>query len=67
MTIDNNIRVQKLQYDITRVRTQISALSLNEINEHEHLTDEETLPSDQSRIIEEATFTYFPLGKAFEN
>ena len=67
MTIDNNVRVQKLQYDITRERTLISALSLNEINEHEHLTDEETLPSDQSRIIEEATFTYFPLGEAFEN
>ena len=23
-------------------------------------------PSDQSRIIEQAKFTYFPLGKAFE-
>ena len=24
------------------------------------------MPSDQSRIIEQANFTYFPLGKAFE-
>ena len=24
------------------------------------------MPSDQNRIIEEAKFTYFPLGKAFE-
>ena len=24
------------------------------------------LPSDQSRIIEQAKFTYYPLGKAFE-
>ena len=27
---------------------------------------EETLPSDQSRIIEQAKFTYSPLEKAFE-
>ena len=31
-----------------------------------HLTGEEILPSDQSRIIEQARFTYSPLGKAFE-
>ena len=24
------------------------------------------LPSDQSRIIEQVNFTYFPLGKAFQ-
>ena len=30
------------------------------------LIGEETLPSDQSRIIEEAKFTYSPLGKGFE-
>ena len=27
----------------------------------------EILPSDQSRMIERAKFTYSPLGKAFEN
>ena len=27
----------------------------------------EMLPSDQSRMIERAKFTYSPLGKAFEN
>ena len=26
----------------------------------------EILPSNQRQIIEQATFTYFPLGKAFE-
>ena len=31
-----------------------------------YLTGEEILPSDQSRIIEQARFTYSPLGKAFE-
>ena len=33
---------------------------------YEDLTGEEILPSDQSRIIEQAKFTYSPLGKAFE-
>ena len=31
-----------------------------------YLTGEEILPSDQSRIIEQARFTYSALGKAFE-
>ena len=33
---------------------------------HQYLTGEEILASDQSRIIEQAKFTYSPLGKAFE-
>ena len=36
------------------------------IDKYKYLTDEEILPSDQSRIIEQAKFTYNPLGKAFE-
>ena len=30
------------------------------------LTDEKILPSNQSRTIEQAKFTYSPLEKAFE-
>ena len=44
----------------------MSALSIKKINKYEYLTYGEILPSDQSRIIEQAKFTYFPLGKAFE-
>ena len=36
------------------------------IEKYEYLTGEEILPSDLSRIIEQAKFTYSPLGKAFE-
>ena len=32
---------------------------------YEYLTGEEILPSDQGRVIEQARFTYSPLGKAF--
>ena len=31
-----------------------------------NLTGKEILPSDQSRIIEQAKLTYSPSGKAFE-
>ena len=33
---------------------------------YEYLTGEEILPSNQKQIIEQAKFTYSPLGKAFE-
>ena len=36
------------------------------IDKYECLTGEEILPSDQSRIIEQAKFTYSPLGKVLE-
>ena len=37
-----------------------------DIDKYEYLPWEEILPCDQSRIIEQAKFTYFPLDKAFE-
>ena len=36
------------------------------IDKYEYLTGEEILPSNQQQIIEQAKFTYSPLGKAFE-
>ena len=36
------------------------------IDKYEYLTGEEILPSDQSRLTEQAKFTYSSLGKAFE-
>ena len=66
MTIDVQIRDEKLQYDINREAAKISALSSNKIGKYEYLTGEEILPSNQKQIIEQAKFTYSPLGKAFE-
>ena len=43
-----------------------SVLSSGKIDKDEYLTGEEILPFDQSRIIEQAKFTYSPLGKTFE-
>ena len=66
MTIDDQIKGEKLQYDINRETVKISALSSDKINIYEYLTGEEILPSNKKQIIEQATFTYSPLGKAFE-
>ena len=66
MTINDQIRGEKLQYDINRGAAKISALSSGKIDKYEYLTGKEILPSNQQQIIEQAKFTYSPLGKAFE-
>ena len=66
MTINNQIRDEKLQYDINREAAKISALSSGKIDKYEYLTGEEILPSNQQQLIEQAKFTRSPLGKAFQ-
>ena len=66
MTINDQIRDEKLQYDIDRKAAEISALSSGKIHKYEYLTGEDILPPNQQQIIEQAKFTYSLLGKAFE-
>ena len=66
MIIDGQIKDEKLQNDINREAAKISTLSSGKIDEYEYLTGEEILPSNQKQIIEQAKFTYSPLGEAFE-
>ena len=66
MTIDDEIRDEKLQYDINRETGKISALSSGKIDKCEYLTGEKILPSEQSKIIEQKKFAHSPLGEAFE-
>ena len=66
MTIEDQIKGEKLQYDINREAAKISALSSGKIDKYEYLTGEETLPSTQQQITEQDKFTYSPLEKAFE-
>ena len=66
MTVNDKIRDEKLQYDINKEVAKISALSSGKIDKYEYLTGEEILPPDQRRVIEQAKFTYSPLGKALE-
>ena len=66
MIIPDQIKDEKLPYNINREAVKISALSSGKIDKYEYLTDEEILPSNQQQIVEQAKFTYSPLGKAFE-
>ena len=68
MTLDDQIRDEKLQYDINRESAKVSALWSNEVRMKvwKYLTGEEVLPSNRQQIIEQAKFTYSPLGKAFK-
>ena len=66
MKINDKIRDEKLQYDISREAAKISAVSSGKFDKYEYLTDEEILPSNQRQIIEQTKFTYSPLSKVFE-
>ena len=66
MTVEDQIKDEKLQYDINREAAKISVLSSGKLDKYEYLTGEEILPSNQQQIIEQAKFNYLPLGKAIE-
>ena len=56
MAINDQIKHEKLQYDINREAANISALSSGKIHEYEYLTGEDILPSNQQQIIEQARY-----------
>ena len=49
MTIDDQIKDKKIQYDINREAAKISTLSSGKIDKYEYLTGEEVLPSNQKK------------------
>ena len=51
MTVDDQIRDQKIQYDINREAAKISALLSGKIDKFEYLTGENILPSNQKNNI----------------
>ena len=57
MTIEDQIRDEKLQYDINRETAKILALFSGKIDQHEYLTGEKILPSKQQQTIEQAKCT----------
>ena len=66
MTINDQIKDEKLQYNINREAAKMSALSSGKLHKYEYLTGEDILPSTQQQIIEQTKFIYSPLGKAFD-
>ena len=66
MTINDQVRDEKLKYDINREATKRSPTSSGKNHKYEYVTGEDLLPSIQQQIIEQIKFTYSPLGKAFD-
>ena len=62
------IRVEMKNYNMTLIeRLQKYQLYYQvKINMYQYHTREEILPSNQQQMKQQAKFTYFPLGKAFE-
>ena len=46
MTIDDQIKDEKIQYDIYRQASKVSPLSSSKIDNYEYLTGKEILPSN---------------------
>ena len=67
MKINDQIKDEKLQHDINREAAKISTLSSGKNHKYEYLTGEDILLSNQQQIIEQAKFTYSPLGKLLKN
>ena len=66
MTINDQIKDEKLEYDISREVAKISALSSGKLHKYEYLTGEDILPSTQQQIIKQTKFTNSLLGRAFD-
>ena len=70
MTIADQIKIlnkkimqNEAQYDLDRKATKISALSSNNLDKYEYLTDEHL--GLKPSTVEQAKFDYSPLGKVF--
>ena len=51
---------------LTKKQQKSQHYDLEKNDNYEYLTGEKILPSNQRQIVEQATFTYSPLVKAFE-
>ena len=67
MAIKYKVKDEKVRYDINREAAKISAFSWGKTNKYAYLAGLELLPSDQSRTIELAKFTYSDLVKHLKN
>ena len=67
MTINDQIRDEKLQYDINRKAAGISALSSGKIDKYEYLTGKDILPSNKQQIIEQEKFIIHHWEKLSKN
>lgn len=57
---------EKLQCDISREAAKRPALSSGQINKYKFFTRKEILSFNRNQMMDQATFTYSPLGKTLE-
>ena len=67
MTINDQIRDEKLQYAIDREAAEISALSSGKTYKFKYLTGEDLLPSNKQQIIEKADLLILLSEKLLKN
>ena len=60
---DRKIKQNEAQYDLDKNAAKISALSCNNLDKYEYLTDEDL--GLKPSTVEQAKFEYSPLGKIF--
>ena len=63
-----SIKLKVKNFNMALIGRQQKYQLYHQVNliKYEYLTGEEILPSNKQQIIEQAKFTYSPLGKAFE-
>ena len=61
--LDDKIKGNKAQYDLDREQAKISALSSDELQKYEYLTDENL--GYKLDVIQTGKFEYSPLSKVF--
>ena len=66
LKIDDKIKDEELKYDTNREAAKIFSLSSVKIDKYEYLTADDIIPSDQSKMTEQANLTYYLFGKALE-
>ena len=57
MTVDDQIKDEKAQYNINREAAKISSLSSSKIDKYDYLTGKVVLSPNEEQIIEEAKLT----------
>ena len=67
MTIDDQIRDEKLQYDINREAAKISVLASGKIHKYEYITGEDIIPSNQQQILNKQNLLIFLWEKLSKN
>ena len=63
--LDDKIKANNVQYDVNRLNAEISAYGGGDLDKYEFLTKQDL--KYKPDVLEQAKFTYSPLGKVFND